>query len=464
MPLRRLLVLAFLLLGAGPALADALVQTPLTIPASFPDGSHASLEALLLRPSGPGPFPVAILSHGTPRDAAERANMTPLRHVPEAREFARRGWATLIVMRRGYAGSSGPFSEHSGPCDNRDYLKSGHISAEDVRQAVAYMAGQRFADPSRIIAVGVSAGGYASVALSANPPPGLQAVISFAGGRGSQAENDVCQEDRLVAAFGTFGRTSRVPQLWIYAENDLFFGPDLARRFHQAFTRNGGRAELVMEPPSGKDGHGFFGAAIPQWTPLVDRFLAQNGLTVRSTPIALPVSALEPPAELSASGRAKFAAYAEAPDNKAFAVASDGAYAWKSGLRSLDMAQQQAVEACATHTTRPCHVAIVNDRPVNGAVGSAVPSPPAGSVTSASSTVPRRLEPPAQLSAANRAKFGAYVDAPGNKAFAVAPDGAFGWKSGMASTQDAQRGALDNCNKYASQGCRVVIINDRMLP
>ncbi|WP_042696217.1 CocE/NonD family hydrolase [Azospirillum sp. B506] len=456
MTLHRLFALLFMLLCCGPALAEGLTQAALSIPAHFPDGSTATLEAMLLRPDGPGPYPVAILSHGTPRDAAERAQMTPLRYLPEAREFARRGWAVVAVMRRGYGGSDGPYSETTGSCNNPDYLRSARQSAEDLRQAIRYVSGQPFADASRILAVGVSAGGLASIALSADPPPGLKAVISFAGGRGSVADNQVCQEDRLIGAFGTMGRTSRVPSLWIYAENDLFFGPDLARRLWQAFTQAGGRAEFIAAPPDGKDGHFFFSAAIAQWTPMVDGFLAKNGLVLRDMPIAVSLPQLPPPAELSAANRAKFPAYVAAGGNKAFAVSPDGAYSWKSGLRSLDEAQRTALESCATHTQKGCRIAYLNDRPAGGASDqTAAAAPPRNTRV--------RLEPPPELSAAGREKFDAYVSATGRKAFAVSQDGAFGWKSGVPSEDAARRGALDNCAKYTRHTCYVVIVDDRPL-
>ena len=455
MTLRRLLTLLFLLTWCGPAFAEGLVQTQLSIPARFPDGTIATLEAMLLRPDGPGPHPIAIISHGTPRDPADRAQMTPLRYLPEAREFARRGWATVAVLRRGYGGSDGPYSETTGACNNPDYLRSAQQSAEDLRQAVRYVSAQPYADPSRFIAVGVSAGGLASVALSADPPPGLKAVISFAGGRGSIADNEVCREERLAAAFGTLGRGSRVPNLWIYAENDLFFGPVLARRLWGAFTQEGGRGEFIAAPPHGKDGHSFFSAAITEWTPMVDRFLAQNGLIPRKTLIALSLPALPPPTELSAAGRAKFPAYVAAGGNKAFAVSPDGAYGWKSGLRSLDQAQKGALETCMAHTQKGCRIAYLNDRPAGGNMAAAPQEAPR--------STPVRLEPPPELSDANRSKFNAYLEAAGRKAFAVAQDGAFGWKSGVSSEDAARRGALDNCAKYTRRTCYVVIVDDRPL-
>ena len=138
-------------------------------------------------------------------------------------------------------------------------------------------------DATRIISVGQSAGGFATVALTADPPAGLVAAISFAGGRGSPRDGEVCEEDRLVAAFAAFGKTSRIPMLWVYADNDLFFGPKLAQRMHQAFAGAGGEAELVMHPAFGKDGHALFALGIPLWTPYVDAFLKRRQLVVRDT-------------------------------------------------------------------------------------------------------------------------------------------------------------------------------------
>lgn len=344
--------------------AQGLTQALQTIPARYSDGTSASLEALLVRPTGPGPFPIAIVSHGSPRDASERATMTPLRLGPQALEFARRGWATLVVMRRGYGGSSGGFVESNGGCDNPNYVQSGERSADDIRQGINYMAQQPFADPSRVIAVGVSAGGLASVALSANPPPGLAAVINFAGGRGSRGDHDVCKSERLASAYGVFGRTARVPQLWIYAENDLFFWPELARNFHTAFTQSGGRAEFISAPANGKDGHFLFSAAVPVWTPYVDRFLTANGLAPRKSLIALPESRLSPPPELAERNRQGFQDYLAAADHKAFAVAPDGAFGWKSGQRDQAAARQGALDSCNKHTQKGCRVAVVNDTPM----------------------------------------------------------------------------------------------------
>ncbi|HMB75630.1 MAG TPA: hypothetical protein VKN76_04485, partial [Kiloniellaceae bacterium] len=51
-----------------------------------------------------------------------------------------------------------------------------------------------------------------------------------------------CSPERLVAAAAGFGRTARVPTLWLYAENDSYFPPDLSRRMATAYTAAGGKA------------------------------------------------------------------------------------------------------------------------------------------------------------------------------------------------------------------------------
>src|SRR3984885_15007067 len=147
--------------------------------------------------------------------------------------------------------------------------------------------------PTAGVAVGVSAGGFPTVALTADPPSGLVAAISFAGGRGSLEDNKVCRPDRLIDAFRAFGKRSRVPMLWVYAANDHFFGPDLAQQLDVAFTSAGGNVDFVGASAFGSDGHGLFSpAGIPVWTPYVEKFLQQQNLTMRAEPLPLPLPAI----------------------------------------------------------------------------------------------------------------------------------------------------------------------------
>ena len=65
--------------------------------------------------------------------------------------------------------------------------------------------------------------------------------------------------------------------LWIYVENDQFFGPKLPREWHAAFVQAGGTATFVQLPAQGDDGHLLFNQFPQVWQPLVSEFLDSHG-------------------------------------------------------------------------------------------------------------------------------------------------------------------------------------------
>jgi dienelactone hydrolase len=359
--MRRAALLALVIWSSAASCATAqeLVREELRIPmaAAGPRG----LEAMLLRPPGTCRFPLALISHGSPRDGADRAGMAPTRQYAQAVEFVRRGFAALIVMRRGYGTSDGGFAENAGLCDRPDYLAAGNASAADLRAAIDAMERRTDVTTQGMIAVGVSAGGFASVALAATPPSGLAAVINFAGGRGSRSDDSVCSPEALIAAFASYGKTARIPMLWVYAQNDKFFGPELAHRMHTAFNAAGGRAQFIDAPAFGTDGHALFSAnGISIWTPMIDRFLRDQNLGTRDL-IALPTATLKPPPQLSDNGRTNFAAYLASGPHKAFAVSPKGAFAYRTGQRTEKDAQDEAIAACAKYAAN-CTIYAIDDR------------------------------------------------------------------------------------------------------
>jgi dienelactone hydrolase len=338
------------------AAADDFHREDLRIP--FAAAGPRGLEAMLIRPQAGQRYPLALISHGSPRDPAERKAMSPYELYSQAMEFARRGFAALVVMRPGYGTSGG--AENIGACGQRNYLAEAREATTDLQAAIQAVASRPDVSTDGMIAVGQSTGGFATVALTANPPAGLAAAISFAGGRGSRADNDVCQQDLLVSTFGTLGKSSRTPMLWIYAQNDLFFGPVLARRFHAAFIASGGQAAFVAAPAFGKDGHALFSSGIPVWAPMVDGFLREHRLGARQ-PLDLPKPvALAPPPQLKASGRQGFAAYLAADRHKAFAVSPKGAFAWRTRQRSADDARDATLRICAQYSS-DCAIYAIDD-------------------------------------------------------------------------------------------------------
>lgn len=363
-------LVALLLALTSPALAAGLTEEKLTLEASFPDARRSEtigLDALVIRPDDGRRHPLAILSHGAPRNADDRPGMSPRTLRAQAQEFARRGWVAVAFMRRGYGESEGEYVESSGKCASPDYVRSGKVSAQDIRAAITAMADKPYVDSSRILAVGRSAGGLATIALTADPPPGLVAAINFAGGRGSTKPDEVCVPSALVDAFGVFGKTSRVPTLWVYAENDHFFNPALAGRFHRAFTEAGGKAEFIAAGEFGSDGHNLFSEkGTPIWSNYVDAFLARHKLTLvdQLLPRRDPGKPVAIPGGLGARGREAFAKYLDAQPHKAFATSPKGAFGWRTGQKSTDDAVEGAMGFCEEHSDAPCAVVMIDDDPV----------------------------------------------------------------------------------------------------
>jgi dienelactone hydrolase len=361
-----------LLLGLVPALAQADDTTALPglirQALSLPDGTAGALEALVIRPDGPGPFPLVLITHGMPRDAAAIAASRPQLYSGPAIGFAQRGYAAVVVMRRGYGHSGGPFAEGLGPCTNRDYVKSGEAAADDVLAALTALRTESWVDPSRMVLVGHSMGGFAAVAASARNPDGVRGIISFAGAVGSPTPDFVCQRDRLIDADQKFGDTAHIPSLWVFAENDHFFAPELAHAMFAAYTAHGTPASLFIAPPYGRDGHVLIWAPeATAWWPEVDAFLEARKLPTRIQ-VALPsVRHLAAPVRLDEVGSVAFVSYDLSRGyEKAFATDADGHYGVAYGQRTKTDAAQAAVKDCQREQ-RVCSVYAIGNELMSGA-------------------------------------------------------------------------------------------------
>jgi dienelactone hydrolase len=352
-----------------------MVREIVSVPFRQSDGQLLNLEAIVVRPATGARFPLVVISHGSPRRLAE-AKTRDLHWADWiANDFARRGWAAATVLRRGYGNSEGIVADSYGTCSDPQFSRAGLTSAQDILQTVSHFQKQAYVDSSRVLLVGVSAGGFGSIAAASLAPTGLVAVVNFAGGRGSIADEQVCKPDELVGAYARFGKSARVPSLWIYSQNDHFFGPDLARRMFAAFTTAGAPAELIIAPPYGRDGHRLiFGQ--PLWRDAVYGFLRQN---------RLPFAAPSLPAPSGAGGEiAKaFADYLATPDyEKAFVIGKAGYYGWASGYDSVKDALAAARSNCAQH----CDTVYAIDDTLADASTASAPPPP---VSPAATTVTR---------------------------------------------------------------------------
>lgn len=350
--------------------AQHYVERQVRIP--WAQAGSTGLDALLVYVDLPGKHPLVVLTHGSARSVQDHALVSPWQQLPQALWFARRGWVALVVVRRGYGSSGGdPDTNHGGHCSERrslmtDYEAAGEYAAEDLRIAIDYARSLPQVDDTRVIAAGVSTGGFTTVALTANAPRGLVAGINFAGGRGSQADHDVCDPGDLIAAYKDFGKHSRVPMLWIYSENDKFFWPELAQKFDAAFRAGGGQDQFVLAPPDGDDGHHLFGH-VAAWSPIVDGFLkAQNLAPLAELLPEVQPPDIPPPAGLSDEGLRAFHEYLTLGPHKAFAM-SVSSFGMSTGRMTTGEARQKAEESCkhAGKDKEPCKVVFVDEAAVS---------------------------------------------------------------------------------------------------
>lgn len=228
---------------------------------------HVPLRATVFRPADdapmpkgvsarPGQRPMVVINHGT-SEWTRHAVAMPV-YYWLSRWFVDRGYVVVLPQRRGHGATGGDLVEARGNCADPDHYTSGLLAAEDIAASIAYMREQPFVAPGETIAVGISSGGWASLALASRGDSDVRAVINFAGGRGAHAfgrPNAICAPARLVDAMGRYGASARAPTLWLYAENDSYFGPDIARAMHTSWTDAGGVADLHVFPKYGTEGH-----------------------------------------------------------------------------------------------------------------------------------------------------------------------------------------------------------------
>lgn len=233
-----------------PAARGQMVAVPVTDAA----GRVTRMAVRVCRPAGDAPARLVVINHGSPVNDAERATTQAHGCGDEsARWFLDRGYVVMFPLRRGYGATGGDWAESYGGCARADYEAAGIETARDIAAAVDYGTALPFVRPDGAVVVGQSAGGWGTIAYDSLPHPKVAAFVVMAGGRGGRRgniPNNNCRPERLADAASRYGATASTPMLWVYAANDSFFAPPIARAMHKAFTEAGGKATLIEAPLS----------------------------------------------------------------------------------------------------------------------------------------------------------------------------------------------------------------------
>jgi dienelactone hydrolase len=222
-----------------------------------PDPATAA-RAVLFRPPGDGPFPLAVIAHASTQNVLRRAQMPQPEYRALAAWLVTRGFAVLVPERAGHGATGGKYLEDQGGCDEADYAKAGRVTADEIAAAAGLLRKQSFIRADAMVVIGHSAGAWGALALAGEDPKSVAAIIAFAPGRGGHANdfpNRVCAPHTLVAAAGEFGKTARVKVTWLVAANDSYFSPAFSRQLADALRAGGGKADFHVLPAHGGEGH-----------------------------------------------------------------------------------------------------------------------------------------------------------------------------------------------------------------
>ena len=230
-------------------------RQPWLVPTPDPD---LAAHALLFRPPGDGPFPLVVMAHASTQNVLRRAQMPQPEYAALSAWLVARGFAVLVPERPGHGATGGKYLEDQGGCDEANYSRAGHATADSIAAALHFLREQPFIRPDGAIVVGHSAGAWGALALAANKPKGVSMIIAFAPGRGGRANdfpNQVCAPRTLIAAAGEFGHDAHVPVVWLVSANDTYFAPELSRQLADAFRSGGDKVDFRVLAAYGGDGH-----------------------------------------------------------------------------------------------------------------------------------------------------------------------------------------------------------------
>ena len=326
------------------------------------------LEALVVRPAkADGRLPIALITHGKNLKPTDNSGIRADMMLPQARDFAARGWLAAVVIRRGYGQSDGVPGVSRGAaymsCENGDLVHGFDVEADDLEGALRTLAARPDADGTRVLAVGQSLGGGVVLAFAARQPAGLIGVVNVSGGVWrAKTDGSMCAFDGLTSAMASFGARTRIPTLWLYSENDSLFPPDVVNRMRESYAASGGRAELQMFPPILHDGHRLFVdfSGRVKWLRALDRFLQAHHMPNANL---ARIDGVMASAKLAPATRPIVEEYFSTPMPKLLVATASGAGAyWIANPDDIDGARKRALTRCREKSGAECTVVMENNQ------------------------------------------------------------------------------------------------------
>ncbi len=423
------------------------------------DGDGPRLIVTLLTPDGPGPFPLAVINHGA------TAAIPPAQQVRHYQTFAAyyflsRGYAVVLPMMRGYAGSEG-LQRRTGCA----LAELGIANARDINDVIDAMARRPEIDASRVVVAGQSFGGWNTLAFGTLGRKGVAGLVNFNGGIQMSysygGHTSICRNENseLFDDAGTFAAATHVPSIWFYGETDTLFRPEVWHAMYASYVAKGGQAELADIGSFFTDSHQFlaYPEALPIWVPRLDAFLERIGMPHSPVfPDYLPRPWPKPSGYAALDNVDKVPYLTDAGRKlyrdvflthklpRALAISANGSVSAQFG--GFDQVTS-ALNSCQARSKTACRIYAID----SDVIWQPFPDPPPPSHYAA-------LQDAGAIPYLGQAKFDFYAKflaRPGPRALMISPDG----KAYGAYGVHAFEQAMTNCQAHSAR-CEPYVVND----
>lgn len=154
------------------------------------DDKPVNLEVVTFRPAGDGPFPLAIVNHGSTGVGNDTSlYIQTWTNAWFADVLNERGWIVAFPQRRGRGRSDGLYDEgvavnrsQGYTCETERSLAGADRALEDIHAAVHSLRKRIDVSEEPILIAGSSRGGALSIAYAGLHPNDTRGVINFVGG------------------------------------------------------------------------------------------------------------------------------------------------------------------------------------------------------------------------------------------------------------------------------------------
>jgi dienelactone hydrolase len=239
------------------------------------DGRPVRLEAVIFKPNGAGPFPLAVINHGSTGGGTDPAIAKQAWFAADLADFLNeRGWMVAFPQRRGRGKSDGLYDEgfsedrkRGYTCDTERSLRGADRALGDIDAAISALRRRPDVAPTSVLIGGQSRGGVLAVAYAGLHPTQIFGVINFVGGWLGEACGSTNTVNQALFERGAhYGR----PTIWLYGQGDPFYSIAHSRNNFAAFEKAGGQGTFFEFGPN--PGHFVF-ADPDLWSGPIGKYL-----------------------------------------------------------------------------------------------------------------------------------------------------------------------------------------------